>query len=105
MKCNTAIQKEQKRLIRSLSQIGPVVEGSLSTVRRICGNPRCQCRKDPTKKHPAMYLTWKENQKTQALYIPVANQKEAELWSQNYKKLKKQIRKVSDFHKKLLRSK
>jgi len=52
-----------------------------------------------------MYLTWKKNQKTQALYIPVANQKEAELWSQNYKKLKKQIREVSDFHKKLLRSK
>ena len=30
---------------------------------------------------------------------------EAELWSKNYKRLKKQIRKVSDFHKKLLRSK
>lgn len=105
MKYNTTIQKEQKRLIRSLSQIGPFVEGSLSTVRRICGNPRCQCRKDPAKKHPAMYLTWKENQKTQSLYIPVANHKEAELWSQNYKKLKKQIKKVSDFHKKLLRSK
>ncbi len=105
MKCNTEIKKEQKRLIRSLSQIGPVIEGSLSTVRRICGNPRCQCRTDPAKKHPAMYLTWKENQKTQALYVPVANQKEAELWSQNYKKLKKQIREVSDFNKKLLRLK
>jgi hypothetical protein len=52
-----------------------------------------------------MYLTWKKNQKTQALYIPVANQNEAELWNQNYKKLKKQIREISDFHKKLLRSK
>jgi len=52
-----------------------------------------------------MFLTWKENQKTQTLYIPVAHLKEAELWSKNYKRLKKQIRKVSDFHKKLLRSK
>jgi len=105
MKCNTTTQKKQKQLIRSLSQIGPVVEGSLSTVRRICGNPRCKCRTDPAKKHPAMYLTWKENQKTKSLYIPVANQKEAELWSQNYKKLKKQTKEVSDFHKELLRSK
>ena len=105
MKDNPKIKKEQERLIRSLSQIGPFVEGSLSTVRRICGNPRCRCRKDPAKKHPALYLTWKEKQKTQALYIPVANHKEAELWSQNYKQLKKQIKKVSDFHKKLLRSK
>jgi hypothetical protein len=104
MKYNTATKKKQINLIRSLSQIGPVVEGSLSTVRRICGNSRCQCRRDPAKKHPAMFLTWKENQKTQALYIPVANHKEAQLWNDNYKKLKKQIKKVSDFHKKLLQS-
>ena len=43
-----------------------------------------------------MFLTWKENQKTQALYIPVANYKEAQLWNENYKKLKKQIKKVSE---------
>ena len=105
MKYNTAIRKKQKKLIRSLSQIGPVVEGSLATVRRICGNARCRCRTDPAKKHPAMYLTWKENQKTQALYIPVAHQEDARLWSKNYKKLKKQIKRVSEFHKKLLQAK
>ena len=87
MKYNTTIRKKQKQLIRSLSQIGPVVEGSLSTIRRICGNPHCQCRTDPAKKHPAMFLTWKENQKTHALYIPVANHTEAELWNKNYKKV------------------
>lgn len=105
MKYNRAIRKKQKKLIWSLSQIGPVIEGSLSRVRRICGNPRCRCRSDPAKKHPAMFLTWKENQKTQALYIPVANYKEAQIWNENYKELKKQIKKVSDFHKKLLQSK
>jgi len=31
--------------------------------------------------------------------------KEAELCSKNYKRLKEQIRKISDFHKKLLLSK
>jgi hypothetical protein len=105
MKGNSAVQKKQKQLIRSLSQVGPVVEGTLSTVRRICGNPGCRCRTNPAQKHPAMFLTWKENQKTQTLYVPVRHVKEAELWSKNYKRLKKQIRKVSDFHKKLLRSK
>lgn len=105
MKDKTAVQKKQKMLIRSLSQVGPIVEGTLSTVRRICGTPGCRCRTNPAKKHPAMFLTWKENQKTQTLYIPVAHLKEAELWSKNYKRLKKRIRKVSDFHKKLLRSK
>jgi hypothetical protein len=105
MNHNSTVQRKQKKLIRSLSQVGPIVEGTLSTVRRICGNPGCRCRTNPAQKHPAMFLTWKENLKTQTLYIPVAHAEEAELWSKNYKQLKKQIRKVSDFHKKLLRSK
>jgi len=34
--------------------------------------------------------------------IPVANYKEAQLWNENYKKLKKQIKKVSDQNRPLL---
>jgi hypothetical protein len=105
IKVKENLQKKQNKLIESLSQVGPFIEGSLSTVARPCANPNCQCRKDPTKKHPSTYLTWKENKKTKALYIPVAHLEDAELWSANYKKLKKQIRKVSDFHKKLLPAK
>jgi len=50
-------------------------------------------------------LTWKENKKSKALYIPVAHLEDAQLWSANYKKLKEKIKEVSDFHKKLLRAK
>ena len=81
---NSGLEKKQKKLIHSLS-----------TVRRICGNSRCQCRRDPAKKHRAMFLTWKENQKTQPLYIPVANYKEAQVGNENYKKLKKQIKRAN----------
>ena len=105
IKVKENLQEKQKKLFESLSQVGPFIEGTVSTVARPCGNPNCQCRKDPAKKHPSTYLTWKENKKTKALYIPVAHLEDAELWSANYKKLKKQIRKVSDFHKKLLPAK
>jgi hypothetical protein len=105
MEVKQNLRKKQKKLMASLSQVGPFIEGSLSTVARPCGNPKCRCRTDPTKKHPSTYLTWKENKKTKALYIPVAHLEEAELWNANYKKLKKQIKKVSDFHKKLLHAK
>ena len=105
MKYKTAVQRKQKKLIRSLSQVGPIVEGTLSTVQRICGNPGCRCRTNPAKKHPSTYLTWKEKNKTKSLYIPVAYLNDAELWSANHKELKKRIKKVSDFHKKLLRAK
>ena len=104
MEVKQNLRKKQKKLIESLSHVGPFIEGSLSTVARPCGNPNCRCRKDPTKKHPSTYLTWKENKKTKALYIPVAHLEDAELWSANYKELKKRIKKVSDFYKTLLKS-
>lgn len=76
------------------------MEGSLSVTERMCGQKSCVCRRG--KKHRAMYLTWKEDGKTRSMYIPVAKQKEALAMSQNYKKLKTLIRKLSDFHKKAL---
>jgi len=39
------------------------------------------------------------------LDIPIAHLEDAQLWSANRKRLKKQIKEVSDFHKKLLRAK
>ena len=105
IKVKENLQEKQKKLFESLSQVGPFIEGTVSTVARPCGNPNCQCRKDPAKKHPSTYLTWKENNKTKSLYIPVAYLDDAKLWSANYKELKKRIKKVSDFHKKLLRTK
>lgn len=50
-----------------------------------------------------MFLTWKESKITKALYIPVDQQKNAKMWNKNYKKLKILIKKISDFHKTLLK--
>ena len=105
MKVKKNLQHQQKKLLESLSAVGPFIEGTVSTVPRICGSPTCHCRIDPTKKHPQTYLTWKENNKTKSLYIPVAHLDDAALWSANYKELKKRIKEVSDFHKALLKSK
>ena len=105
MKCNKNLLKKQKILFKTLGTNSPFIEGSISTVKRICGNKNCRCRKDPEKKHPAMFLTWKENLKTKALYIPVEQQINAKMWNENYKKLKILIKKISDFHKKILKMK
>jgi hypothetical protein len=94
---------KQKKLIQSLGTISPFIIGSITVVKRICGNKKCQCRKNPEKKHPAMYLTWKENNKTKALYIPVIMEQEVKSWSENYKTVKKVIQKISDVQKDLLK--
>jgi hypothetical protein len=95
--------KKQKNLLKRLSEIGPFVSGSVTIVKRICGNKACQCRKNKQKKHPAMFLTWKENKKTKALYIPVAMYDDVKTWNNNYKKLKTIINKMSDIQKELLK--
>ena len=87
-------------LVRKMSKIGPIMEGSLAVTERMCGQENCVCRRG--KKHRAMYLTWKDDRKTQSMYIPVAKQKEALAMSRNYKRLKTLIRKLSDLHKKAL---
>lgn len=105
IKCNkkiVAMAKRRKMMLRGLAKAGPFIEGSLTTVLRICGKKGCACERG--KKHPAMFFTWKKDQVTQTLYVPVARQKLARECSRNYKKLKKMLRKLSDLQKKLLKT-
>lgn len=92
-----------KKLANELKLIGPFIEGNLSTSYRKCGNKGCRACADG-KNHPAMFFTWKEEKTTKSLYVPVSRWKEAAIYSANYKKLKKTIRKLSDLQKKILRS-
>jgi hypothetical protein len=94
------LQDQRKNLMKQLAQIGPFMEGTLTVTPRMCRSTGCACQRG--KKHLAMYLTWKEDQKTRSLYIPVNRQKEAKAMSQTYKKLKPLLRKLSGTHKKLL---
>jgi len=97
---NKKLKHRIKTLMRKMTKTAPFMEGTLAITERMCGGEGCVCRRG--KKHKAMYLTWKEDQKTRSMYVPVGRQKEAQLMSQNYKQLKKLIRKLSNFHKKAL---
>jgi hypothetical protein len=90
----------RKKLLKKLDKAGPFIEGSLAVTPRMCGIAGCVCHRG--KKHSAMYLTWKEDQKTKSLYIPVERQKEALAMNRNYKKVKKIIKSLSELHKKML---
>lgn len=103
MKSKKNLLKIRKILLGEFKKIGPFIEGSLSTVNRICGNKNCQCRKYHNKKHPSLFLTWKEKKKTKAIYILTSNHHEAESWNQNYKKLKILIKQISNIQKELLK--
>ena len=100
---NNKFDRELQKLTKTMAEIGPFIEGSLSVTLRMCGSKNCPCQRGH--KHSAMYLTWKEERKTRSLYVPVSRQKEALAMSENYKKLKTIIRKISEINKMILTSK
>jgi len=103
MKSKKYLINQRKKLMKKLHKIGPFIEGSLTKVKRICGGKGCGCGSNPKKKHPAMFITWKDKNKTQALYVPVTLWKEAKTWNKNYKLHKKISKKISDIQKELLK--
>lgn len=94
--------KKRQSLQKQLVLIGPFIIGSISRLYRICGTKNCQCI-TKGKKHKAFYLTWKENQNTKSLYIPVSMYEETVQWVQNYKKLKKIIKTMASVQKDILK--
>ena len=71
-------------------------------MKRVCGQKGCACHHGG-EKHPAMYLTSKDEGKTVALYVPRSREAEARVWAANYKELKRLIREVSELQREILK--
>lgn len=55
-----------------------MVQGGLSSTTRTCGKPQCPCHTDPARRHgPNLYLTWRSEGRSQALYVPPQHAEEA----------------------------
>lgn len=102
MKNNNNYLEKRKILLDQIVNLGPFIEGSLSRSERCCGSTGCVCHRG--KKHQVMYFTWKEDQVTKSVYVPVAKWDHAEECNKNYKKLKILIAKLSDLEKAALKS-
>lgn len=69
----------RKKLLSELLRLAPsVVQGGLSSSTRTCGKPQCPCHSDPNRRHgPNLYLTWREEGRSYALYVPPEHAAEA----------------------------
>jgi hypothetical protein len=87
MKQQSASESRHHRLRetyrRELGQLGVVIEGTLSKVRR------------PGRKPPAWQLTFKQAGKTRTVYVPRELVTEVQQWAKEFKRLKQLIRKVT----------
>ena len=69
--------------LRQLARIEPFIEGTLCSVKRH------GCRQ------PGWQLTFKTKGKTRTVYVPMDLASEVKAWTQEHKRLKKLVRKVT----------
>lgn len=93
-----------KIALERLRKIKPFVQGSFSFTKKRCGNPRCRCAQEGPL-HEVALLTWKEENRTRTLYVPVELRQEVEKWVQEGKLLKHLMAEVSQAQKEFLTSK
>ena len=93
-----------KKALDRLRKIKPFVQASLSLTKKRCGNPRCRCVQEGPL-HEVTLLTWKEQNRTHTLYVPMELRQEVERWVQEGKLLKRLVAEVSQAQREVLTSK
>jgi uncharacterized protein DUF6788 len=89
-------------LLKRLRKVGPILSGSLVLMARTCGNVQhCHCRTG--RKHVNTYLSYKVDQKTRMVYIPVDLEDDVRLWSAEYRKLKDLMGRLSEIQRGIVR--
>jgi len=93
-----------KHALDRIRKIKPFVQASLNITKKRCGNPRCRCAQEGPL-HEAALLTWKEENRTHTLYVPIPFRREVERWVQEGKLLKRLVAEVSQAQREFLTSK
>jgi hypothetical protein len=96
------LDTKRKKLIQQLLLLDPWIQGTVVQMKRICGSKGCACRHGGPK-HPAMFITWKEQGKTCCLYVPRRLESEVKQWAKNYRKVKDLMKKVTDLQREIIR--
>ena len=96
------LEVERKRLVKKLVRLDPWIQGTVVEMKRICGSEGCRCRAGGPK-HPAVFLTWKENQKTCCLYVPRRLEREVKLWARNYRRVKALMGRMTELGRDVIR--
>jgi hypothetical protein len=87
--------------LKKLAEVGPILQGSITTVGVKCGNPDCKCARG--EKHTSNILTKKVNGKTKSVYVPADMLEEAKQWTQEYKKVKELMKEISNYNEQILK--
>jgi hypothetical protein len=70
--------------------------GSLVTMARVCGNPRCKCA-TKGQKHVSLYLSIRDGKKRKMICIPKKWEDTITQWVENYKQANELMAEISAY--------
>ena len=94
---------ETEDILQRIRKIRPFIQASLSVTKKRCGNPNCRCAQEGPI-HETALLTWKENKKTNTIYVPKELRAEVVKWVEEGKLLKQLIAEMSRVQREFLSS-
>ena len=96
--------RQKQSLWKKLLKLEKCLPGNLNAAYLICNRGNCKCTRG--ERHgPAWRLTWKENKKTKIIYIRKKEVKEVESGTNQYKKAKEILQKISFINLEILKLK
>lgn len=95
-KGNLSLQdREARSKLAKLISSQRLLCGSLVTMARKCGNPRCKCEL-LGQKHISLYLSIQDGKKRKMICIPKKWEKTIAKWVENYKQTKELMATISE---------
>lgn len=91
------------KLLRDIMQYSKTaIFGSLSESYRTCGTPSCRCHREGPKHGPNLFVSWREDGKTRANYIPKAAESAVRDSVAAWWELQARLRELADMNKMVL---
>jgi hypothetical protein len=92
-------RREDLRL--QIQRLGPILQGSVTTMAVRCGNPNCRCAKG--QKHRSTCFSYTREGKTKMVYLGKDLAPQAQEWVDNFKALMEIVRQLTDVNVELLK--
>jgi hypothetical protein len=99
----TLIRRMLDARLKKLVPATPVLAASLGFYTHRCGRPSCRCHHGGPL-HRAQHLTFKENNKTRSVYVPLDLLPDVQAWVAQHKRLKELLKEIHLLSLALVRS-
>jgi hypothetical protein len=100
------LNKEKQEAIKELPPLDKVMRGTFIESYLECMRKKCKCHKAKKYRHGPYYrVSYGKKGRMRHVYVPVNMKEEVKQWTENYKKLREAIERISDINSQLIRLK